>query len=114
MISTISGACRYTLSGNWARTINGRLVDYVHVPGSYRPVGECVLHFNFPLPWETLGNDRLFLVTEGVMANAEISCNGQVLGTAGPWTTYRFEVPTGLLNKENVITARVRDIVESV
>jgi len=101
---------RTSLAGHWKRTIAGRGIDYVPVPGCYRPVGECTLEFRFP--WTGQGDAlRAFLVTEGVMANAEFTLNGAPLGIAGPWATYRFEIPEGLLQAENVITARLCDLV---
>jgi len=104
---------RQALAGSWKRTIAGRGIDYVSVPGSYRPVGECILNHTFTSPWgDAGGGGRVFLVTEGVMASAEFTLNGTVLGTAGPWATYRFEIPAGLLQKENQITAHIRDLVE--
>ncbi len=103
---------RLPLSGMWKRTIRDRQIDFVPVPGSFRPVGECMLEFAFDCAWAD-DTARVFLVTEGVMANAEFTLNGLVLGTAGPWATYRFELPAGLLRGGNVITARVRDITEA-
>ena len=112
MNTEITTVARQTLHGYWQRTIAGRGIDYVPVPGSYRPVGECVLEFAFD--WtEGAAAERVFLVTEGVMANAEFTLNGQVLGTAGPWTPYRFEIPSGLLRARNVVTARLQDITAS-
>ena len=57
-------------------------------------------------------DERLFLVTEGVLSSAEFTVNGQMLGKAGPWCTYRFELPGGPLRRNNTIRARVRDITE--
>ena len=112
MNTEITTVARQTLHGYWQRTIAGRGIDYVPVPGSYRPVGECVLEFAFD--WtEGAAAERVFLVTEGVMANAEFTLNGQVLWTAGPWTPYRFEIPSGLLRARNVVTARLQDITAS-
>ncbi len=105
---------RFSLQGMWRRTINDRGIDTVPVPGCYRPLGACTLEFDFWHPWpDAGGTERIFLVSEGVMASAAFTLNGQPLGVAGPWATYRFELPTGLLRGENSISAHVRDISES-
>ena len=101
-----------SLSGPWKRIIDGVHIDEVEVPGSYRPVGECVLEREFSCNWKLENDERVFLVTEGVLASAEFSVNGQMLGKAGPWCTYRFELPEGLLRRNNTIQARIRDITE--
>lgn len=101
---------RFDLSGQWERAIAGQVVDTVPVPGCYRPVGECELRFGFE--WQGEPGRRVFLVTEGVMATAAFTLNGVALGQAGPWATYRFEIPEGLLQPYNTITARLRDLPE--
>lgn len=101
---------RVSLAGTWTRSVAGHVLDFVNVPGSYRPVGECELAREFELPE---GNGRLFLVTEGVLATAEFIVNGQVVGKAGPWARYRFELPRDLLKARNVMVARVRDSGEA-
>ena len=59
------------------------------------------------------GSDRVFLITEGVLARADFVLNGQALGVAGPWATYRFELPPGLLKaRGNVLQAHLRDLGE--
>ncbi len=105
----------FSLHGDWLRTVASRAIDFVHVPGSYRPMGECTLEFTFNHPWmDDLGTDRIFLVTEGVMANAEFWLNDELLGCAGPFARYRFEVPIALLRQlGNVLSVRIRDISES-
>ena len=103
---------RHYLHGPWQREIGGRQVDYVTVPGSYRPVGACTLGYDFASDWADAGDDTLFLVTEGVMAGASFTLNGQPVGEAGPWAPYRFPLPAGLLRADNTLTAEVRDIQE--
>ena len=104
---------RIDLAGQWKRSVGGRDIGFVDVPGSYAPLGECVLERQFDCAWRGKAGQRLFLVTEGVLATAAFSLNGRELGTAGPWATYRFEIPAGLLKpRGNVLTARVRDIQE--
>jgi hypothetical protein len=103
---------RIELAGRWTRSVGGRDIDFVDVPGSYAPLGECVLERQFECPWGEEAGGRAFLVAEGVLATAAFSLNGQEVGTAGPWASYRFEMPAGLLKACNVIRARVRDITE--
>ncbi len=103
---------RFPLHGAWKRSVSGRAIDYVPVPGSYTTIGECTLEFTFSTPWADTGTDRIFLCTEGVISSAEFTLNGKVLGIAGPWVPYRFEIPTSLLQANNTITARVRDLLE--
>lgn len=104
---------RMSLSGMWKRSVDGQVIDQVAVPGCYRPMGECDLSFEFDRPWGVEDDERLFLVTEGVLASAEFAINGQVVGKAGPWARYRFELPAELLADRNQITARVRDTLET-
>ena len=98
------------LGGRWKRSVGGRCIDFVAVPGSYQPLGECTLEREFR--W-TVADDnafpRSFLCTEGVLAEAEFTLNGEPLGRAGPWVPYRFEIPPGTLQESNLLTARVRD-----
>jgi len=106
---------RFALHGDWQRSIAARAIDFVPVPGSFRPVGECTLEYPFDHPWhDELGTDNIFLVTDGVMAQAEFFLNGASLGHAGPFATYRFAVPIALLRPQgNVLSVRIRDIIES-
>lgn len=106
---------RFDLHGDWQRSIAAQVIDYVPVPGSFRPLGECTLDYTFDHPWPgDAGTDRFFLITEGVMAQAEFSLNGEPLGHAGPFATYRFVVPAALLRAQgNVLSVRIRDIIES-
>ncbi len=104
---------RIDLAGQWVRSVGGRDIDFVDVPGSFAPLGECALEREFDCTWATEGRGRAFLVTEGVLATAVFSLNGQEVGTAGPWATYRFELPAGLLKERNVVRGRVRDITEA-
>ena len=96
------------LGGDWKRSVDGRPVDFVRVPGAYKPLGVCELERGFHCPDASQG--RWFLVTEGVLTEALFTLNGQELGTAGPWNTYRFEIPAGLLRAHNVLVAKVTDI----
>lgn len=99
------------LAGAWTRRIGDAIIDLVEVPGSYPPVGECVLERIFDCPWSPTAGERLFLVCEGVLAQAEFTLNGRALGTAGAWATYRFELPAGVLQAQgNVLRARVVDL----
>ncbi|GEM_PF-1014113 len=100
------------LSGSWKRQIGVRQIDFVTVPGAFAPLGECVLEREFACDLSLRDGERLFLVTEGVLATAAFTLNGHKLGTAGPWATYRFELPAGLLKARNTITAHIRDLVE--
>jgi hypothetical protein len=43
-------AVAFDLGGTWSRLLNGKQIDYVAVPGSYRPLGECVLERAFDCP----------------------------------------------------------------
>lgn len=104
---------RLELTGPWKRSIDDAPIDYVTVPGCYAPVGECTLAYDFESPWPGEDGGRLFLVTDGVLASAAFALNGEPLGTAGPWATYRFEIDPSLLRPRNTLTARVRDIVET-
>ena len=100
------------LSGSWKRLLDGEQIDSVSVPGSYRPVAECLLEHEFTSSWNVAEKERIFLVTEGVLSTAEFSLNDKAIGKAGPWCTYRFELPPGLLQKRNTLQALVRDITE--
>ncbi|MDR3707445.1 MAG: glycoside hydrolase family 2 TIM barrel-domain containing protein [Capsulimonadaceae bacterium] len=107
---------RISLHGQWQRSIGGRVIDFVTVPGSFRPMGECVLEYAFDAFSLEGGSDgdRFFLVTEGVLGHAEFRLNGEVLGRALPFTTYRFPVPVTLLrSRHNVVSVRIRDIVDT-
>lgn len=102
---------RLDLRGTWTRSVGGRDIDFVKVPGVYLPTGECELRYEFTLPWPDAAG-RMFLVTEGVLARARFELNGQPIGEAGPWSTYRFEIPADLMGERNLLVARVSDIVE--
>ncbi len=104
---------RFSLAGSWQRSVAGVPIDRVAVPGSYPPMGQCTLQFTFTRPWPAAEDQRVFLVTEGVLAAADFTINGQPVGAAGPWARYRFELPRGLLRDSNVIEACVRDTCES-
>ncbi len=104
---------RVDLGGWWQRLIGGRPIDYVSVPGSYPPVGQCTLARQFRLHPVPSDGCRSFLVTEGVLATATFTLNGRPLGAAGPWATYRMEIPPNLLRPDNEIQADVRDMIES-
>jgi hypothetical protein len=99
------------LSGQWVRSVSGEQIDFVSVPGCYPPMGECDLETEFTSAWDG-GDGRIFLCTEGVLSSATFFLNGQQLGTAGPWATYRFEVPRGALAARNTLRAHVRDVVD--
>jgi hypothetical protein len=98
------------LHGDWRRSVGGRALDFVPVPGTFPPCGECQLDFELELPEGWDAGARCFLVTEGVLSEADFAINGRALGTAGPWVTTRFELPRGTLTKANRITATIRDI----
>jgi len=104
---------RIDLHGTWIRSVGGRDIDTVPVPSAYPPLGECVLRREFHIPLKSGPTDRHFLCTEGVLASAEFSINGHVLGKAGPWAPYRFEIPPTVLKETNTIQAVVRDMVET-
>ena len=104
---------RMDLHGMWKRSVGGRALDYVSVPGGYTPLGECLLETEFVTPWPEESQDRLFLVTEGVLASAEFVLNGTALGKAGPYCRYRLEIPTGTLRDDNVLCALVKDMNET-
>src|SRR5574340_1180479 len=105
---------RVSLAGQWERSIGGKPIDTVPVPGSYPPVGECVLTRQIELPEAARrAAGRWFLCTEGVLSTAEFTVNGQVIGTAGAYVPYRFELPAGLVAETNVISARVKDLTEA-
>jgi len=44
------GFMRLGLAGLWDRSVGGRKIDAVRVPGSYPPVGECRLARRFSFP----------------------------------------------------------------
>ena len=97
------------LGGWWKRSVGGRCIDFVAVPGSYEPLGECTLEREFRWRVADEARRRHFLCTEGVLAEAEFSLNGEPVGRAGPWVPYRFEIPPGILKESNRLQARVRD-----
>jgi hypothetical protein len=103
---------RLSLAGRWTRRIGGRAIDLVTVPGSYELVGECTVERAFGRFGAPEDRGRYFLCTEGVLAAAEFTLNGRLLGGAGPYVPYRFEIPAGLLGESNRIAARIRDCVE--
>ena len=70
---------RIDLGGWWRRSVGGRQIDYVRVPGSYRPVGQCTLERQVHLDQPLGRSGRVFLVTEGVLATAAFRLNGQRL-----------------------------------
>ena len=98
------------LGGWWKRSVGSECIDFVAVPGSYEPLGECTLEREFR--WSPASDNdprRHFLCTEGVLAEAAFTLNGEPLGRAGPWVPYRFEIPPGTLKESNLLAARVRD-----
>ena len=100
------------LGGWWKRSVGNGCIDYVAVPGSYEPLGECTLEREFRWTLAAAeGRRRHFLCTDGVLAEAEFSLNGEPVGRAGPWVPYRFEIPAGILKESNLLLARVRDTV---
>jgi hypothetical protein len=105
---------QFNLGGTWAQFIGERQIDYVTIPGAFPPIGECTLTRTFDLPWEPDDKGRVFLVTEGVLARATFVLNGQPIGDAGPWATYRYELSPGLLKATgNVLQAHLRDLAEA-
>ena len=105
---------QFSLGGTWAQSVRGRQIDYVTIPGAFPPIGECTLARTFDLPWPSDAKHRLFLVTEGVLAKATFVLNGQPIGEAGPWATYRYELPAGLLKPAgNMLEAHLRDLGEA-
>ncbi len=106
----MSKANRIDLAGQWLRSISGRDLDYVNVPGSYPPVGECTLSREFAANWPEDPGSRVFLVSEGVLAEAEFRLNDQLIGQAGPYCGYRFELPAGCLSVRNRLAVTVRDM----
>jgi len=104
---------QFDLSGEWQRSIGGKTLDCVRVPGCYPPVGECTLATEIGLPEGFVQpGARCFLVTEGVLATAEFAVNGRPVGQAGPFVPYRFELPADLMSERVAITAVVRDVIE--
>ena len=94
------------LAGQWKRLVDDEPIDFVTVPGSYRPVGESTLEFAFGCPWDKPPR-RLFLVTEGVLSRTSFALNGTHVGDAGPFSRYRFEIDPALLQNENVGFRRI-------
>jgi beta-glucuronidase len=105
-------AAHLPLHGSWRREVGGVAIDTVTVPGTYPPLGECALTREITLPAGWSDGARCFLRTEGVLAWATFTVNGQTIGTAGPWSRYRFEIPAGLLRERNVVTAVIKDITQ--
>jgi hypothetical protein len=104
---------RLDLNGVWTRSVGGQDIGFVEIPGAFPPCGGATLARVFDCPWDAPGDDRLFLVTEGVLASAVFVLNGHELGQAGPWATYRFELPAGLLKAQgNMLQAHLRDLGE--
>ena len=98
------------LGGWWQRSVGTQCIGFVPVPGSYEPLGECTLEREFH--WTPVADEagwRHFLCTDGVLAEAEFTLNGQLVGRAGPWVPYRFEISPGTLKESNLLLARVRD-----
>ena len=60
------------LHGRWRRSIGGRPIDTVPMPGGYEACGACELATTFALPagWS---DGRCFLVSEGVLSQAAFS-----------------------------------------
>ena len=101
------------LSGTWKRHIGGRQIDFVTVPGSFAPIGECMFEREFACASSLRDGERLFLVTEGVLATSTFTLNGHKLGHQPvPGPPIAFELPAGLLKTHNNITAHIRDLVE--
>jgi len=102
------------LGGTWTRAVAGTVIDVVAVPGSYAPVGVCLLSRTFMAPSLPATGERLYLVTDGVLSLATFRLNGVEIGIAGPWVGYRFELPAGLLRMgENRIEAEVQDLTQA-
>lgn len=107
-----SGREELQLGGWWQRSVGAGCIDFVAVPGSYEPLGECTLEREFRwTPADAGASWRYSLCTEGVLADAAFTLNGTPLGRAGPWVPYRFEIPPGTLQESNHLLARVRDTV---
>ena len=69
------------LGGWWKRSVGTGCIDFVQVPGSYEPLGECTLEREFRwTPAEDKALWRHFLCTEGVLAEAEFTLNGEPVG----------------------------------
>ena len=105
---------RFDLGGTWTLTAGGRDIDFVTVPGAFPPIGACTLWRAFDMPWVATSRQHVFLVTEGVLARATFVLNGHTLGNCGPWATYRFELPAGLLKAQgNLLQANLTDLGEA-
>ncbi len=104
---------RIDLAGDWKRSVSGQAIDFVSVPGSFPPMGQCSLEREFDCPWPHAEGDRYFLCTDGVLASASFFLNGQPIGKASAWTPYRLEIPAGgLRHGRNVVRADIRDAGE--
>ena len=104
---------QFDLSGEWRRSINGKTLDFVTVPGCYPPMGECDLTIESAC--RTGSSSPARAISSSPKASSprpDFSVNGQPVGRAGPFVPYRFELPAGLLTADTTITARVRDLPE--
>jgi beta-glucuronidase len=98
------------LHGRWSRAVGGRVIDSVAVPGTYPPVGACTLAREVDLGAVDPGS-RYFLRTEGVLAWARFAIDGAELGTAGPWSRHRFEIPRERVRARMRVSAEITDIL---
>jgi len=100
------------LHGAWTRLVGDAVIDTVAVPGTFPPLGACTLAYDFP--WGAVApGRRYYLRTEGVLAWATFQLNGHTLGTAGPWSRHRFEIPQALLRSTNQLRCELSDISQS-
>ena len=100
------------LHGAWTRLVGDTVIDTVTVPGTFPPLGACTLSYDFAWGAAPPGR-RYFLRTEGVLAWATFHLNGCELGTAGPWSRYRFEIPAAVLRSQNQLRCALTDITQS-
>ena len=101
---------RVDLNGTWERLVQEAHYDFISVPSSNRPIGQCLLKREFALPKLPPGM-RAYVHFEAIAYYGRVAINGAVLGAMGPYTPYEFEITQRAKEGTNTVSLDLADLV---
>ncbi len=93
------------LNGVWDYRIGDGAWGKKRVPYSDRPVGFAEVKRKF----DRMDGERAFLIFDGITYSADVTLNGQSLGSMLPYSRYEFEVTDILKDTDNELLVKVID-----
>jgi Glycosyl hydrolases family 2, TIM barrel domain/Glycosyl hydrolases family 2/Glycosyl hydrolases family 2, sugar binding domain len=106
---TVNGRSRISLAGEWDRFLAGAFYDRVPVPSSQRPLGFYTLWRTFNLP-RLSSHQRAILHFDAVTYYGQVSLNGTVVGTMGPYLPYEFDLTPHAKEGANHVNVAIADL----